>query len=453
MRSSMSRRIVVIGSGAAGMSAASSAREQSPEAEITVFTEEEHIAYSPCAIPFVIEGRIKDFGAIVMHTPQFYQEKRNIQVRTAFKVTAVDMEKKIVLTGDGLTTTYDALIIASGGTVFVPPVEGAALPGVFPVRTIKDGMAIQKALEDAESIVIAGAGVIGLEMALALRHIGKQVTVMEMFNQVVPRIMDPDMAKAVEEHCVYHGIKFVLGTPIGSIKGKGKVEAVVAGGKEYPCQMVIMATGVRANLTLPNQMGLDIGPLGAVRVSPTLQPYKKGRLVKDIYLAGDLIMCESAVVPGPTMSQLGSSAVRQGEVAGLNAAEGYAVYPGVLGAWISTLGEIQVGGTGLSKSLAEYYGLQVVEGMAVGLTKARYYPGGKPITVKILADRASHRIIGAQIVGAEEVTGRVNWLSAAIVKKVTVEEFVSDFENAYCPPTSMVKDVVNLAVDAVAKKL
>ncbi|MEM2979142.1 MAG: FAD-dependent oxidoreductase, partial [Methanomassiliicoccales archaeon] len=275
----MTRKIIVIGSGAAGMTAASTAREHSKDAEITVFTEDEYIAYSPCAIPFVLEGKIKDFESIVMHTPEFYKKERNIIVHTKTKVTSVDVDKKIVKIADGTEYTYDALVVATGGTVFIPPVEGVNLPGVFTVRNIADGKAIQKAMKNAKSVVVAGAGVIGLEMAVAFKHAGLDVTVIEMFPQVIPRIFDSDMAKLVQEYCEQQGIKFVLNTPIGGIKGNGRVEKVVAGGKEYPCDFVIMATGVRANLELPNIMGLDIGPLGAVRVSPTLQPYKKGRLV------------------------------------------------------------------------------------------------------------------------------------------------------------------------------
>lgn len=449
----MVKRIIVIGSGAAGMTAASSAREQSTEAEIILFTEDEFIAYSPCAIPYVIEGRIKDFESIIMHTPGFYKEKRNIDVRTKVKVTAVDMDKRSVTASDGSAHAFDALILATGGTVFMPPVEGAKLKGVFPVRTIADGKAIQAAMPEASSIVVAGAGVIGLEMALALKHAGKDVTVVEMFPQVIPRIFDPDMADLLQTHMHAAGIDFVLNAPISAIKGRERVEAVAAGGKEYPCQMVVMATGVRANLELPNLMGLDIGVLGAVRVSPTLQPYRKGRLVKDVFLAGDVVQCESAVTHGPTMSQLGSSAVRQGRVAGINAAGGYATYPGVAASWVSHLGEVQAAGTGLSKGLADYYGLKVAEGVARGSTRARYYPGGKNIVVKVLANKDTHRLVGAQIISGEEATGRINWLTSCILAGVTVEEFVTGHENAYCPPTSMVKDVVNLAVEDLLEKL
>ncbi|MBI0583606.1 MAG: FAD-dependent oxidoreductase [Methanomassiliicoccus sp.] len=449
----MAKRIIVVGSGAAGMTAASSARGADRDAEIIVITAEEHISYSPCAIPFVLEGKIKDFSSIIMHDPEFYRRERGIDVRTRTTVTSVDVDKKAVTTNDGSSLPYDSLIIATGGTVFVPPIEGSTLPGVFRVRFIQDGMDVQKALPSARSVVVAGAGVIGLEIAVALRHAGKDVTVVEMFPQVIPRICDQDMAKEVQTYMEGLGIRFVMSTPMGAIKGNGKVESVFAGVTEIPCDMVIMATGVRANLEIPTAMGLEIGPLGAVRVSATLQPYRKGRLVRDVYLAGDVVMCESAAVPGPTMSQLGATAVRQGRVAGLNAAGGYATFPPVLSAWISQIGDVQVGGTGLSRGLADYYGVNVVEGRATGLTRARYYPGGKKLMVKLIADRETHRLLGGQIVAGEEVTGRINWLTAAIMKGVTAEEFVSSFENAYCPPTSMVKDVVNVAAEDLVQRL
>jgi NADH oxidase (H2O2-forming) len=448
----MSRKVIVIGSGAAGLRAASTVREHGDES-ITVFTEEEHIAYSPCAIPYVLEGKIKDFGSIVMHTPEFYAKERGIDVRTKTKVAAVDIDKKEATLAGGSKQQYDALIVATGGTVFMPPVPGLDLKGVYPVRWISDGMAVQQAMKGAERAVVAGAGVIGLEVAHALRAAGLEVTVVEMFKQTIPRICDADMAALVQAKMEAEGVRFMMGAPIAGIKGEGRVRAVAVGNVDVPADIVIMATGVRANLELPTQMGLDISPLGAVRVSATLQPYKKGRLVNDVYLAGDLITCESAVAGGPTMSQLGSAAVRQGRVAGINAAGGYATYPPIIGPWVSVVGGLEVGGCGLSKSLAEYYGLKTVEATAEGWSRARYYPGGGKLTVKLMADAETRRLLGAQAVGAEGVTGRVNWISAALLASATVEEFVTDYENAYCPPTSMVKDVVNLAAEALAAKL
>jgi NADH oxidase (H2O2-forming) len=449
----MTRKIVVIGSGAAGLTAASTIRELDGKAEIDVFTEDEHIAYSPCAVIYVIEGKIKSFDEIIMHDADFYKEKRKINIHRQTKVTSVDLDKKGLTSMDGSTVHWDALVLAVGGRMFVPQVGGTDLRGVFTIKSVNDGKAIRSSLERTDSVVIAGAGVIGLMTAIAVRNLGKKVTVLEIQPSVIPRILDEDMALLVQRHCEGLGIDFVMSTPIQRINGSQTVESVSAGGRTFPCQMVIMATGVRANLELPNQMGLEVGALGGVRVSPSLQPYRKGRLVEEVYVAGDVIMCQSAAAPGPTMSQLGSSAVRQGRVAGINASGGYATYPGALSPWVTYLGELQAAGTGLSKVLADYYGIQIVEGKAVGLTRARYYPGGKAITVKIIADKETHRILGAQMVAGEDVTGRINWLTGAILKGVSVEEFVSAFENAYCPPTSMVKDVVNQAAEALMANL
>lgn len=448
----MARKIIVIGSGAAGMTAASTAREKDPDAEITVFTEDVDVAYSPCAIPWGIEGK-SPWDSIVMHTPEFYAKERRITILTGTKVESVDDEAKTVAAGER-TYQYDSIVIATGGRVFIPPISGTDLENVFVVRTVTDGKAIQKALADANNVVIGGAGVIGLELAVAFRNMGKDVTVVEMMDQVIPRIADKDMADVIQKHLEDLGVRFVMKAPIQSVNGEGRVRSITAAGEEYPCDVMIFATGVRANLDIPKALGLDIGQLNAVIVSPTMQPYRRGRLMQDVYLAGDLVQCESAIMPGATMSQLGSTAVKQGAVAGSNAASGEkALFGPVASPWVSMIGDLQIAGTGLSRGLASWYGIDIVEGKATGLTRARYYPGGKPLTVKVLADRASHRIVGAQIIAGEEATGRIDWLTAAAINGMTAEDFIVRSENAYCPPTSMVRDVVISAVEDLCRNL
>lgn len=434
------------------MSAASAAREASPTAEITVFTEDEDIAYSPCAIPWGIEGR-SSWDEIVMHRPDFYEQERDIKVHTCTKVESVDGDAKTV-TAAGQTYPYDSLVIATGGRVFVPPIERTGLRNVFTVRTVRDGKNIQEALKDVDKVVIGGAGVIGLELAVSFNAMGKDVTVIEMMNQVIPRIADKDMADEIQAHLEDKGIKFVLKAPIQSVQGDEKVESVTAAGEKYPCGLMIFATGVRANLDIPKTLGLDVGQLGALIVAPTMNPYRRGRLVPDIFVAGDLVQCESAVMPGATMSQLGSTAVRQGRVAGNNAAGGdVKLFGPVASPWVSVIGDKQIAGTGLSRGLASWYGIDVIEGNATGLTRARYYPGGKELRVKVLADRTTHRLVGAQIIAGEEATGRIDWLTSAIVNGMTAEDFLMRSENAYCPPTSMVKDVVISAVENLCRRL
>ena len=217
--------------------------------------------------------------------------------------------------------------------------------------------------------------------------------------------------------------------------------------------MVVLATGVRANLDLVTQLGLDVGQLGGAVVAPTMQAYRRGRLVPDVFLAGDLVQSESAVMPGPTMSQLGSSAVKEGRVAGINAAGGKALSGPVASPWVSVIGDLQIAGTGLSQGLASWYGIETVSGKAAGSTRARYYPGGTPLTVKISADRVSRRIVGAQIIAGEDATGRINWLTAAVVEGVTADDFLVRAENAYCPPASMVQDVAIKAAEDLCRRL
>lgn len=445
-------RVIVIGSGAAGMTAASEAKRADPSAEVTVFTEDEHIAYSPCVIPWALEGKAK-WEDIVMHDADFYSKNRGINVNTRTKVTEVNDSERTVTTENGDVFQYDSLIIATGSSVFIPPVEGKDLQNVFGIKTIIDGKAIESALKDVKRVVIAGAGVIGLETALSLINIGKEVTVIEMMSQVIPRIADSDMAAPIQKYLEEKGVKFIMNAPLKKVNGTEKVEGVTAGDTEYPCEMVIFATGVRANLAIPKMLELDIGQLGAVITAPTMQAYKRGRLCSNIFLAGDVVQCQSAVTSGATMSQLGSSAVKQGLVAGKNAVGFKSVSGPVASPWVSAIGDLQIAGTGMSEGLASWYGLEIVSGKATGLTRARYYPGGKELTVKIIADKCSHRIIGAQILSEEEVTGRINWLTSAIIEGVTAEDFAVRSENAYCPPTNQVRDVVLSAVDDLIKKL
>ncbi|UAL07546.1 MAG: FAD-dependent oxidoreductase [Candidatus Methanogranum gryphiswaldense] len=446
----MAKEIIIIGSGAAGMTAASSARATDASAKITVFTEDEDIAYSPCIIPWVLEGK-STWKNVIMHTPEFYKKEKNIEVFTKTKVESVDGDNK-TLVAAGKTYKYDSLVIATGGKVFIPPIPGVDLEGVFMVRTIQDGKKIEAALKNSKKVVIGGAGVIGLEIALSLVNIGKEVTVIEMMDQVIPRIADKDMADPIQAYLESKGVKFIMKAPIQAVNGTIKVSSITAADKTYPCDMIIFATGVRANVDIAKQLGFDLGQLGAVVVAPTLQPYRKGRLVPDIYVAGDVIQCESAIMPGPTMSQLGSSAVKEGRVAGINAAGNKALFGPVASPWVSVIGDKQIAGTGLSLGLASWYGISVVAGKATGTTRARYYPDGKELIVKLLADKTSHRIIGAQIIAGEEATGRIDWLTSVAIEGVTAEDFLVRAENAYCPPTSMVQDVVLKAAEDLCHK-
>ncbi|MCQ2085839.1 MAG: FAD-dependent oxidoreductase [archaeon] len=446
----MVRNIIVIGSGAAGMTAASTAKRSDPDASVLVFTKDEYVAYSPCAIPWAIEGKIK-WEDIVMHDPSFYKKERGIDVYVKTTVTAIDGVNKAVV-ANGETYRYDSLIIATGGIVSVPPVDGTNLEGVFTVKTIKDGKLVQTAARDSKTVVIVGAGIIGLEMSLAFRRMGKRVIIVEVMSQVMSRIVDDDMADLIQKHLEGDGIEFIMETSILAVRGIERVEAVVTTGGEYLCDMVVFATGVRADLSVPGLLGLDVGQLKAVVVAPTMQPYKMGCMVSDVFVAGDVVQCQSAVMKIPVMSQLGSTAVRQGIVAGMNAAGCNKVIGPVVSPWVSVIGSLHVAGSGFSRDIALRNGIKTVDGKAVGFTCARYCSDKKKIVVKIIADVTSHKIIGAQIVSGEDVTGRINWLASAIMNGMTVEDFIANSETAYCPLVSTVRDVVILAANELCSR-
>ncbi|MCQ2055897.1 MAG: FAD-dependent oxidoreductase [archaeon] len=445
----MTRNIIVIGSGAAGMTAASAAKRSDPDASVLVFTKDEHVAYSPCAMPWAIEGKIK-WEDIIMHDPLYYK-KRGIEVYVKTMVTAVDSVNKTVV-ANMETYSYDSLIIATGGTVFVPPIDGKNLEGVFTVKTVSDGKAVQVAARNAKTVVIVGAGTIGLEMSMAFRKMGKRVIIVEMMAQVLSRVMDDDMADLVQKHLEMDGVEFIMKTSILAVRGSERVEAIVTTSGEYLCDMVVFATGVRADLSIPKLLGLDIGQFEAVLVAPTMQPYKGGCLVSDVFAAGDVVQCQSAVMDTPVMSQLGSTAVRQGIVAGMNAAGCNKVIGPVASPWVSVIGSLYVSGSGLSSYVALRSGAKIVEGKSVGFTRARYCSEKKKLVVKIIADVTSHRMIGAQIIAGEDVTGRINWLTSAMINGMTVENFIINSENAYCPLVSTVRDVVILAADDLCSR-
>ena len=251
-------KVVIVGGGAGGISTASNIRKLDKEIEITVLTRDNKVAYSPCAIPYVLSGKIESFDDIIMRTPEDYKEKE-IDVITEVEVTEVDSDKKTVTyekNGKKTVMDYDKLVLATGGNPFVPPMQGVDLDGVFRIRNIDDGMRVQEAMKDAKSAIVTGAGLIGIEIAYALKQQGLEVILSEMLPQIVPRSLDKDMSDILVKYLEMEGIQVVLGKPITKLIGEGKVEKACFGDEEiYDADMVIMATGVRAELDLARMAG------------------------------------------------------------------------------------------------------------------------------------------------------------------------------------------------------
>ncbi|MEM2536579.1 MAG: FAD-dependent oxidoreductase [Candidatus Bathyarchaeia archaeon] len=447
----MPRRIVIIGAHAAGVDAASAARKIDRTAEITLITDEKHAGYSRCGLPFVIGGQIPSFSNLIVFPPSYFQMMR-LNLKTETKVTKIDTGKKAVLTVDKNGNTeeipYDSLIIAAGAGAFTPPIKGREKPGILPLRTIEDGQRIEQAIrEGAKTAVVMGAGLIGLETAVALQERGLHVTVVEMLPQVLPAMLDADMAKIVQEALEQKGIKILTNKPVEEFLGTEKVTGIVAGGEQINADLFISAFGVRANTQLAVDAGISLGETKLIKTNARMETN-----IKDVYAAGDCAESIHIVTQRPVVQQLGTVAVRQGKVAGINAAGGYATFPGVVGSAVTQLYDMQIGATGLTETAAKRAGIEVITGTVTSKTRADYYPGASPIKVKLVVEKETQRIVGAQIIGGEEVTQRINAVSIAIQKQMTVRE-LAKADTAYAPPLNETWEPLVLAAELVLMKL
>lgn len=341
--------------------------------------------------------------------------------------------------------SYDNLVIATGGIPITPPIEGTDLEGVFKIRTIGDGERIKKWAKKSKKAIVMGAGLIGLEMAYALKKMGLDVTLNEMLPQIVPRSLDPSMANIVKKYLENEGIKVILGKGVEKITGQKQVKKVIFEDESLDVDMIIMATGVRAETKLARMAGCELGRW-AVKVNQKMQT-----TVPNLYAVGDCVEVVDAITGYPTQSPLGSTAVRQAKIAARNITSTDAEFKPVLNAMVSKIGELEFGSVGLTESFALQNGLEVICGKSRALTKARYYPGAKRIDVLMVCDLKG-RIIGCQIIAKERVAERVDTMALAIAKNVTCQE-LSITEFSYAPPVSMVIDPIILAAEDAYEKI
>jgi len=446
----MARKIVIIGAHAAGTDAASAARKTDRSAEITLITSQNVAGYSPCGIPFVLGGHISSFEELVVFPPSYYQMMK-IDLRLETTAKKINVEEKTVeiedKNGKSETLQYDSLILATGAYPFVPPIKGREKKGVFTLRTLEDGKRINQALEKAKSAVVIGAGLIGLEAAVSFIERGLKTTVVELLPQVLPAMLDKDMARLVQKNLEEKGLNIMTGKGVNEILGDDHVSGVSVAGEEIPADLVIVATGVRPNVQLAKDAGIKIGETGGIKTNMRMETS-----VKDVYAAGDCAESVNLITKRPMLSQLGTTAVRHGKVAGTNAAGGYAVFTGCLGSAVTRLFDLEIGATGLTEFMASRAGIETVAGNITSKTKADYYPGGKPIRVKILVDKDTERIIGGQIIGGEEVTQRINALSFAIQKQMTVRE-LAKADTCYAPPVNETWEPMVLAAEIALRRL
>lgn len=439
-------KVVIIGGGAGGISTASNIRKLDKNIEITVLTRDEHVAYSPCAIPYVLSGTIESFDDIIMKRPEDYKEK-NINIITKVEVTAVNHDNKnitYIQDGKELNMDYDKIVLATGGNPFIPPMEGSNLEGVFKIRNIEDGRNLQNWIKDAKNIIVTGAGLIGIEIACGLQKLGLNVILNEMMPQIVPRSLDQDMSDILCKYIESQGVKIILGQPVKKIVGEEKVEKVLIGNEEYDADAVILATGVRPELELAKMIGCNIGRWAI------LTNAKMETSVPDVYAVGDCVESIDLVLGTNTISHLGTTAVRQSKALARTITGRISKFNPVLNAMVSKVGNLEFGAVGLTSVSSQQNNITPVVVKVSAYTRARYYPNAKPMDVKVICD-SEGKIIGCQIIAAERVAERIDTMTLAITEGLTCFD-LANMEFAYAPPVSMVTDPLILAVEEVIKK-
>lgn len=454
------KRIVIIGGVAAGTSAASKAKRIDPNADVKIIQEESVVSYAACGIPYVIEGVINNFEELIERPPDVFKSKYDIDVIVNTHAHKIDSFRKQVHATDlqsGKETIfdYDFLVVATGARAAVPNIKGVNQKGVFFIRNYSDGVKINDSTRtrDVHSSIIAGAGLIGLEMVEAFKKRGHtergdmDVTVVEMADHILPSLLDKNMAKIVERELEANGVKIILGESVEEILGRdGQIKGIRTSAKrDIDSDLIVLGTGVRPNSEIARDAGVELGYANAIKVDEYMRTN-----IPDIFAAGDCATARNYITNKDTYVPLGTTANKQGRVAGENVAGGNTRFRGIAGSAITKVFDLFIGKTGLTSEEGIRNGFDPVEEVIESITRAGYYPGNKPIWIKIVADRKSGRVLGSQIVGGEGVKERIDLIALALLLKADIRDLAS-YDACYVPPASPVWEPINIAASQTAK--
>jgi NADPH-dependent 2,4-dienoyl-CoA reductase/sulfur reductase-like enzyme len=446
-------RIVVVGGVAAGMSAASQARRRDPRCEVVVLQRERDISYSACGMPYNIGDAQRDLGDLVILDTAAARATRGIDVRVRQQATAIDttarqLQVRDLDQGTSYALPWDRLVIATGASAVLPPLPGMNLPGVHALRSLEDARQIKRLVgrTPVRRAVVIGAGYIGMEMADVLHQLGIEVTVVEKLGQVLPGFAPAVVALAGQE-LARQGIQVATGTALQAIEADGADLLVHAGAQTYRAQLVIVAIGVRPNVELARAAGIELGQTGAIATDEAMRTS-----AENIYAAGDCAEAWHLVLRRPAWIALGTTANKQGKVAGANAAGADERFPGIVGTAGFKLFDLEVARTGLGEAEIERHGLDAVRSVSQHHSRARNYPGDAPITTVVYAERPGGRLLGAQMIGAGTVAKRIDVFATALHAGMTLAQ-IEDLDLSYAPPFAPVYDPILIAAGVGRKAL
>ena len=433
----MTERLIVIGGGGAGISAATTAKRVNPDLKVSLFTEFEDIAYSPCGIPFVHGGEIPRFEDLFLSTVERYVAD-GLDMNMETVITDVDLDRGVV-SARSQNIGFDKLIVATGFVWEKPDVPGANLEGLHYVKNIRKAMEFDKLLDSIKRVVVVGATPLGVEMAGNLGHRGLEVHFVDEGPWVLHEVLDPDVAEPVHTSLIERGVQLHLGTAVEAFLGEDRVRAVQTSDGELECDVVIVCLHKMPNTALAQAAGLPVGTTGGLIVDDHMRTPRGG-----VWAAGDVIEVPHGLTMIPIRGLTGSHAYAQGRTAGANAAGDDRTYDPVWVPWGLVAGDYPIGGFSLGVTLAQAMGVPYVLAKGVGVSRARYFPGATKTHVKLLAEPGTLRLVGGQIHGGEGVKERCDFLAFAAKRGATLED-LAWMENIYSPPIGALFEPIAIA--------
>ena len=452
----MTERLVVIGGDAAGMSAASQARRRRgpDELDIVVFERGHHTSYSACGIPYLVADVVHEAEQLVARRPEEFRSRFAIEVHLRHEVTSVDLDRRQVIVRDleagrERHEPFDQLVVATGATPVRPRLPGVEAAGIYGVQVLDDGIALRRRLDQGgvAAAVVVGGGYIGLEMAEALVQRGVEVAVVEQGPQPMATL-DADMGSLVADAMRNLGITLHLEESVTGFEvADDQVRGVVTTARTLAADLVVLGLGVRPNSGLAGDAGVAVGATGGIVTDRRMRTSTDG-----VWAAGDCVETFHRVSRQPVTIALGTHANKQGRVAGINLGGGYATFPGVVGTAVTKICGVEIARTGLGEAEAAAAGFETEAVVVESTTRAGYFPGAGLIKTKLIAERRSGRLLGAQIVGQENAGKRIDALAIALWNDMTVED-MTGLDLAYAPPFSPVWDPVLIAARKAAERV
>ena len=439
-------KVVIVGGVAGGATAAARIRRLDEQAEVIVFERSGYISYANCGLPYYIGGVIEDPEDLTLQTPESFWKRFRIQMKVRHEVTAIHPDRKTVSvrnleTGEDFEEAYDQLLLSPGAKPVWPELPGMGSERLFTLRTVEDTFRIKEFINQnrPKSAVMVGGGFIGLEMAENLRQLGMEVTIVQRSRQLM-NPFDPDMAAFIHNEVRKHGVKLMLGHSLEGFREKNSgLEVLLRDGVSVSADMVILAIGVTPESMLAKEAGLALGIKGSILVNDRMQTS-----APDIYAVGDAVQVKHFVTGADSLIPLAGPANKQGRIAADNICGGDSRYLGSQGSSVIKVFDMTAATTGINEGSAKKAGLHVDKVILSPMSHAGYYPGGKMMTMKIIFEKETYRLLGAQIIGYEGVDKRIDVLATAIHAGMKGTQ-LKDLDLAYAPPYSSAKDPVNMA--------